>query len=416
MRKIISIILIALMIIGTIILPNKAYANFSIDSASLYSKGLYEGYLRYGNTGIIFNYVVYSKDGKEYPAYCLNKDLDGVTSEVSYSVSTEEALTNVKVWRAIINGYPYKTAAELGCNTDEEAFIATKQAVYAMLYDRDVEEYNAQDERQERVLKALTKIVTDARNSTEIKQSSNLEIKEVTETWSVDSINKKYISKEYSVLANAPINNFNVSIQNNIIDGIIIVDKDNDEKKDFKSNENFKVLVPIANLKTQGDFKIKVEGQVATKPVLYGYSEDRNMQDYAITGNIYEDGTGTKTVYYTENETKIIILKTNDEGEALEGVKFNLLNENKEVVYSDLTTNVDGKIIIKNLEPGKYYVKETSTLNGYEVYGEAIEVNLNYNEEFTVKVTNSKEVVEIEKPEIIENQKEVVAKLPKTGM
>ena len=85
MRKIISIILIALMIIGTIILPNKAYANFSIDSASLYSKGLYEGYLRYGNTGIIFNYVVYSKDGKEYPAYCLNKDLDGVTSEVSYS-------------------------------------------------------------------------------------------------------------------------------------------------------------------------------------------------------------------------------------------------------------------------------------------------------------------------------------------
>lgn len=416
MKKIISVILIVLMMIGTLILPSKVNANFNIDSADLYSKGLYEGYLRYGNTGIIFNYVVYLKDGKEYPAYCLNKDLDGVTSSVNYSVNTEELLTNVNVWRAIINGYPYKTASELGCNTNEEAFIATKQAVYCMLYNREVSEYNATDERQERVLNALTKIITNARNSSEVKQSANLTIVDVTDKWEQDSLDKKYVSKEFTISANAPVNTYKVILENMEIEGTKIVNEKNEEKTEFKYKENFKILIPITSMQNEGNFNIRVEGQVATKPILYGYSANRNLQDYAITGSIYEDGTGTRTVYYTQNETKIVILKTNDEGEVLEGVKFNLLNQNKEIIYSDLTTNVNGEITVKNLQPGKYFVEETSTLNGYEVYGELIEVNVSYNEAFTVKVTNSKEVIEVEKPIITQNQTKVVAKLPKTGM
>ena len=158
MKKIILIIILSLIAILAIVLPMKAKANFSINEADLYSKGVYSNYLHFGNTGIIFNYVVYSKDGVEYPAYCLNKDVDGVTKESAYSVSTNELLTNVKVWRAIINGYPYKTPEALGCQTPEEAYIATKQAVYCMLYDRDVNEYKANDEREQRVLNALTQI------------------------------------------------------------------------------------------------------------------------------------------------------------------------------------------------------------------------------------------------------------------
>ena len=416
MKKIISTVLVILMMMGTLVFPSKVYASFSINSADLYSKGLYEGYLRYGNTGIIFNYVVYLKDGKEYPAYCLNKDLDGITANTVYSVSTEELLTNIQVWRAIINGYPYKTASELGCQSNEEAFIATKQAVYCMLYNRDVSEYNAQDERQARVLNALTKIVTNARNSSEIKQSPNLSIIDVTNKWEEDKLDKKYISKTFTISANAPINTYKVTLENIEIEGTKIVNEQNEEKSEFKNKENFKILIPIISMQNEGSFNIKAEGQVATKPILYGYSTNRNLQDYAITGNIYEDGSGKKTVYYTQNETKIIILKKDDEGNLLEGVKFNLLDENKEVIYSDLTTNKKGEVLISNLQPGKYYVEETATLNGYEVYGDLIEVVVAYNEAFTVTVTNSKEVVNIEKPEVKENQTQVVAKLPKTGM
>ncbi len=416
MKKLISIILILLMIIGMISLPNKVQASFAINKADLYTKGVYENYLRYGGVGLIFNYVVYSHNGQEYPAYCLNKDLDGVTEECKYSVSTEKLLTDVKVWRTIINGYPYKTPAELGCATDEEAFFATKQAVYCMLYDRDPNTYSATNDVGERTLNALKQIVINAKNSKEVKQSADLTINEVTTKWEEDTINNKYISKVFTIKANSTINSYTIGLEGMNIEGARIVDESNNEKNNFKYGDNFKVIIPIQNMKEKGSFNIKAKGKVATKPVLYGYSEDRNLQDYAITGNIYEEGSGSKTIYYTKNETKIIVLKQDEEGKLLENVKFMLLDENKEVLHSELTTNKEGKIIIENLTPGTYYLQETNTVNGYAVYDELIEVEVSYNEVFSVTVTNSKETVEVEKPEITENEKEVVVKLPKTGM
>ncbi|MGN1310688.1 MAG: SpaA isopeptide-forming pilin-related protein [Clostridia bacterium] len=416
MKKIISIILVLLMIIGIISIPSKSNASFKISKADLYSKGFYKDYLRLGNMGIVFNYVVYTKDGQEYPAYCLNKDLDGVTLDSQYTVSTEELLTNVKVWRAIVNGYPYKTPAQLGCNTEEEAYIATKQAVYCMLYDREPSEYNAVNETGTRVWNALNQIVTNAKNSSEVKASADLTIKDVTSNWEQDILNNKYVSKTFTILANASIDTYNVTLEGMNVEGAKIVDEQNSEKNNFKYGENFKIIIPITNMQKEGSFNIKVNGEVATKPVLYGYSADRNKQDYAITGDIYENGSGVKTVYYTENETKIIILKQDENKQPLQGVKFRLLNENKEVLYSELKTNEEGKIIIENLKPGTYYIEETKTANGYAIYEELIEVNLNYNEKFTATITNSKETIEVERPEITEGNKEVVVKLPKTGM
>ena len=414
MKRTISIFLILLIITGIIIIPNRVNANFSINSADLYTKGSYNNYLHYGNIGIVFNYVVYSKDGIEYPAYCLNKDLDGITSNNQYSVTAEKLLSGIKVWRAIINGYPYKTASELGCETNEEAFLATKQAVYCMLYNREPSEYNAYDERETRVLNALTQIVTDARNSTEVKQNANLTINDISGKWEQDSLDKSYISKSFTISANAGISRYVVGLENSNIENIRIVDAQNTDKTEFKYGENFKILVPIINLQSEGSFDIKVKGQVATKPALYGYSANRNLQDYAITGNIYEDGSGTKTVYYSKNETKIIIKKEDQDGNLLEGVKFNLLDENKQIVYADLTTNKDGEIIINNINPGTYYVQETSTLNGYSLYDKLVQAKIEYNESLTVNITNSKEKITLEKPEVTE--RELVVKLPKTGM
>ena len=93
-----------------------------------------------------------------------------------------------------------------------------------------------------------------------------------------------------------------------------------------------------------------------------------------------------------------------------------MLDKNKEVLYTEFVSDKEGKVIIGSLNPGTYYLEETSTVNGYAVYEEEIEAGLDYNEELTIKVTNSKETIEIEEPEIVEEEIEVVAKLPKTGM
>lgn len=372
--------------------------------------------------------AVYKKDGKEYPAYCMNRELPGVEIGRSQTVDVKKLVNNVMVWRAIINGYPYKSISELGCNTEEEAYLATKQAVYCMLTNRDVNEYSAIGEAGERTLNALKTIVNNARNSNQTKVSSELTVNEQEKLWKIDNLDSSYISKTFLVTANTSMSKYTVNVKNLNIEGYKLVDQNNKEKTEFSNSEKFKILIPIQEVKQDGNFSIEVSAQVATKPVFYGERRDSGLQSYALTGYTYEEGTGSKKVYYTKNETKIIITKTDDKtGKKLEGVEFELLDKNQNKIYTEITTNKDGIATIDNLLPGIYYIRETKTLEGYQLYSKLIKVELELNEETTVNVINSEKEPEIYKEEkktelaVKEKKsnikvKETGPKLPKTGM
>ena len=99
--------------------------------------------------------------------------------------------------------------------------------------------------------------------------------------------------------------------------------------------------------------------------------------------------------------------------------------------------------------PGTYYIRETRTLEGYELYNKLIKIELELNEKTTVNVINSEEEPEItinnieteisveqskseveiqessnkieiqesdDKIEMKNEENKVVVKLPKTGM
>lgn len=425
-KKLISIISIIVILIG--LMPISSKAVVPIDTAYIYANKKTNGLLMWKGLRIHTHLAVYKKDGKEYPAYCMNRELPGVEIGRSQTVDVKQLVNNVMVWRAIINGYPYKSISELGCNTEEEAYLATKQAVYCMLTNRDVNEYSAIGESGERTLNALKTIVNNARNSNQTKVSSELTIKEQEKLWRVDNLDNKYISKTFSVTANASMSKYIVNVKNLNIEGYKLVDQNNNEKTEFENSEKFKILIPIQEVKQDGNFSINVSAQVATKPVFYGESRDSGLQSYALTGYTYEEGTGSKKIYYTKNETKIIITKTDDKtGKKLEGVEFELLDENQNKIYTEIITNKDGMATIDNLLPGIYYVKETRTLEGYQIYNKLIKVELEFNEETTVNVINSEEEPEIYKEEkktelaVKEEKssikvKETVQKLPKTGM
>lgn len=425
-KKLISIISIIVILIGLVPISSKAVV--PIDTAYIYANKKTNGLLMWKGLRIHTHLAVYKKDGKEYPAYCMDRELPGVEIGRTQTVDVKQLVNNVMVWRAIINGYPYKSISELGCNTEEEAYLATKQAVYCMLTNRDVNEYSAIGEAGERTLNALKTIVNNARNSNQTKVSSELTVNEQEKLWKIDNLDGKYISKTFSVTANTSMSKYTVNVKNLKIEGYKLVDQNNKEKTEFTNSEKFKILIPIQEVKQDGNFSIEVSAQVATKPVFYGESRDSGLQSYALTGYTYEEGTRSKKVYYTKNETKIIITKTDDKtGKKLEGVEFELLDKDQNKIYTEITTNKDGMAIIDNLLPGIYYVKETRTLEGYQLYSKLIKVELELNEETTVNVINSEEEPEIYKEEkktelaVKEEQsgikvKETVQKLPKTGM
>lgn len=425
-KKLISIISIIVILIGLIPISSKAVV--PIDTAYIYANKKTEGLLIWKGLKIHTHLAVYKKDGKEYPAYCMNRELPGVEIGRSQTVDVKQLVNNVMVWRTIINGYPYKSISELGCNTEEEAYLATKQAVYCMLTNRDVNEYSAIGEAGERTLNALKTIVNNARNSNQTKVSSELTVNEQEKLWKIDNLDSSYISKTFLVTANTSMSKYTVNVKNLNIEGYKLVDQNNKEKTEFSNSEKFKILIPIQEVKQDGNFSIEVSAQVATKPVFYGESRDSGLQSYALTGYTYEEGTGSKKVYYTKNETKIIITKTDDKtGKKLEGVEFELLDKNQNKIYTEITTNKDGIATIDNLLPGIYYIRETKTLEGYQLYSKLIKVELELNEETTVNVINSEKEPEIYKEEkktelaVKEKKsnikvKETGPKLPKTGM
>lgn len=425
-KKLISIISIIVILIGLIPISSKAVV--PIDTAYIYANKKTEGLLMWKGLKIHTHLAVYKKDGKEYPAYCMNRELPGVEIGRSQTVDVKQLVNNVMVWRTIINGYPYKSISELGCNTEEEAYLATKQAVYCMLTNRDVNEYSAIGEAGERTLNALKTIVNNARNSNQTKVSSELTVNEQEKLWKIDNLDSSYISKTFLVTANTSMSKYTVNVKNLNIEGYKLVDQNNKEKTEFSNSEKFKILIPIQEVKQDGNFSIEVSAQVATKPVFYGESRDSGLQSYALIGYTYEEGTGSKKVYYTKNETKIIITKTDDKtGKKLEGVEFELLDKNQNKIYTEITTNKDGIATIDNLLPGIYYIRETKTLEGYQLYSKLIKVELELNEETTVNVINSEKEPEIYKEEkktelaVKEKKsnikvKETGPKLPKTGM
>ena len=386
-----------------------------LDSANIYMVGDCGSLLRYKGVEVKVSYVQYTYEGINYPAYCLDKTKPGAENG-AYTVSVNSMIQDVGLWRRIINGYPYKSIEELGVANKEEAFTATKQAIYCYIHGNNPADYTPIGEAGERTLRAMHQIIAQAQSSLETKISNYIEIKDEDVNWKVDEIEKSYISKVFSILSEAQIQDYSIHFQENTIDGIKITNLQNTVKNEFQPDEKFKILIPIESLKEKGEFRILAEAKVKTKPVLYGTAPDSGLQDYALTAATYEDGIGELSLQYPKNETEIIIVKQDEEtNEKLKNVEFELLDENKQVFRQSLLTDEEGRIQISNLLPGKYYLKEIHTSLGYIPTEELIELEVAWNDSLTVTVYNQKEkkpVIEIEKNEITKQ----VKKLPVTGM
>ena len=239
-KKIKKVLIVISTIVMTIVLnflglANSVYAAELGNSANLESLGSCGSLLKYKGNTVITTYIAYNDGKNKYPAYCLNANITGVGENGSYTVKTDSLVTDVKLWRLVVNGYPYKTISELGCSSKEEAFTATKHAIYSYIHGNNPNDYSAIGEAGQRTLKALKKIVANANKSTEVKVGNNITINTNDSQFKQDAINKNYVSKTYTVSASADYKTYTVSLekldQTSLPEGIKITDEKNNSKQ-----------------------------------------------------------------------------------------------------------------------------------------------------------------------------------------
>lgn len=406
MKKVLKILLIVLLVIvaNIGILVNTVQAVENGEQITIYSKGYFNRVIR--NNGIVIKtaHAVYQENGKEYPVYCLNRELHGVGEYIAtYDVKDQGKIEDLGLWRVVINGYPYKSIEQLGVTNEEEAYIATKQSIYCYIYNTGTELYSAINEQGERVINAMNNILENAKNSNESFDNPNIEI-EQSGKWNVDEIENKYVSKEYKIKSNKNISKITLNLESQP-KGTKITNLDEDGK--------FKILIPIENLKESGKFKIKIQTELETKPIFLGEAPSNDLQNYLLTAYSYEDMDKEFEQEYEKNNTKIIIEKTdNDTNEVLKGAKFEILDEKQKSIRVAETNN-EGQVILDGLMPGIYYIKEVQAPNGYSIDSELKKVEIKLNQEISLTIKNNKIIIKQEEPQktIVE-----IPKLPVTGM
>ena len=389
-KKILIILLLSIIFISYV--SNIVKAVYEIKEASIVKIGEAPYHLKYYNESKkMYSYSVcsivgYYKENKFYPAYCLNRDLHGVGYVNSYTVDIDNVIENNQVWRAVKNGYPYKTASEMGLESDYDAFAVTKFAVYCLLGQADINLYTADenDAEGQAMLRALRNLVDIGRNQTDTF-SDELKISKVTDL--IEDGN--YYSITYKVNAGNIISKYKIKSVSGLTNGELLTDVNGNIKTEFNSNEKFKIKIPKSNLGLDKNIDIEIESNLKNYPMFYGKTRISGTQDYLLTANSYQNLTANINTKLNLNTGKIIINKKDDETkQGIPDTTFEIYNSQKQNI-GIYTTDKSGKIEIPNLYQDLYYAKEIKSNENYILNQDnEYSINVEYNKTSTIDIEN----------------------------
>lgn len=387
-RKIVAVVMLILLLFSSI--QNIVYAVTLKQDVNLYDLGECEYTLQYKRADgkwsyITCHYVVYQENGKTYPAYCINKEYPGVGEVSNYNVNLESLIDDVRLWRVAINGFPYKSAAELGVYNDYDAFLVTKQAVYSVLYNYDVDNYyRGGNERGEKMHEALKRMVYEGRYGTYTPQSANVT---VNKTGNLKD-EGDYYSQEYTVSSRVEMSQYTITNIINCPTGAYVSDMSNNAKTTFNGGEHFKLRIPKSSMGADIDVKINAQARCKTYPVFFGKTYTAGTQNYLVTSDPYGDEAGQGTLNVKTNNCRIVVNKTDrDTNAPVQNTTFQLLTTDGRVV-ANATTNNKGFAEFNGLYQNTYILKEISSNEKYILEVNEQRVTLNYGETKTYNITN----------------------------
>jgi uncharacterized repeat protein (TIGR01451 family) len=401
MKRLLSSLMAFLVLLGAALPAMPAHAAPTPEEAMSDVRVYYVGdsisYLLYGGDPQSVSPAYYT--GKlitgetfEFPAYCINPQKPGPSVAGPYSVDTKDYITNPKIWGIVSNGYPYKTIGELGVHTREQAYYATKMALWTYINNWDMNGWTAAGGEQADTLAALKKIYAAGMAVNEIKIPMFTVTSDKPKA-ELDAQSPDYASQTFTVSADVEIRSYEALIKGEAPDGTKITDMYNNPKTVFNAGEKFKILIPANQIhNATGSFEVGVIGQLRTNAVIYGMSYDTTLQDFSVTRDPFSFEDASANVLYSPQNTFLEIIKlATGTGNLLAGAVFKVTDSEGGVVGT-FTTDSSGRVTVSLTKAGAFQVEELTPPTGYTLDVNAHkDVVVLWEQKTTVTFTNEKE-------------------------
>ena len=403
-KRMLSMFLALLTICGLI--PTTAFAAPTLDEAmaevDIYSKDQDIVYLTangkvQNQKYIYYNYTsVITGETKEIPAYCVDPRLYGVPETVSEGTpikySSNETVSDPKVCGIISNGYPHWSLAQLGLQSVEEAYYATKTALWCYILsgswsiDRlgiNPALSGADREAAERVLEATKQIYTRGMAWNKLVSPKLTATADRATAYPVTIDGEDYLQQVFTITSETwAYETVKLSLSGEVPSGTKIVDMNNREIDRVTVNtggpdgyqEKIKIIYPVSSVEGQsGNVKLDMETVVSNYAIYYAVSLEKdkygNIQDYMLDTDPHISMEGSAISSFAaqtgdddneeEGKTVLKIVKQEAGTETpLEGAVFKVTNPEGSTL-GHFSTGADGTVSIPVTLTGHYTVEET---------------------------------------------------------
>ena len=377
-----------------------------------------------------FNYTSASGAVKEIPAYCINPTTKGVPQTVGAGESIKyianEASNDPKIVGIIANGYPHRSLAELKLDNKQQAFYATKMALWCYLIDGwsiDRLTVNSslsgvEKERGEKMLAAAKDIYQRGIWWTTVPQPTITVTADKDKAYPVTVDGNAYKQQIFTAHSETWVCDYDIAIGFTMPDevpvGTRIVSMANEDITAIRTSATgggyagqFKVLYPADTVDGQsGAVQLSLRADVYKYAIFYALCAETdkygNLQRYMCdTDPTTELRQSTFSRYSADNtpapdepdtptETTLIIKKVETgTNTVLSGALFEVKAPDGTVLGS-FTTDNSGKIIIPLTLSGQYVITEKSAPKWHLLGSETTKtVSVTYGSTATVTFENA---------------------------
>ena len=377
-----------------------------------------------------FNFKSASGAIKEIPAYCINPTTKGVPQSVNPGESIKyianEASSDPKIMGIIANGYPHKGLSELKLDNKQQAYYATKMALWCYLIDDwsidrltlNPSLSGAEKERGEKILAAAKNIYKNGIWWNRVPQPTITVTADKDSAYPVTIDGKEYLQQVFTADSETWVCDYDIDIgftmPDEVPEGTRIVDMNNNDITKIRTSPNgasyagqFKVLYPKDSVSDQtGAVQMSLHANVYKYAIYYALCAEtskygtlqRYMCDTDPTTEIRQSTfsrysstpSDTPDEPETPTETTLIIQKVETgTNTPLSGATFEVKAPDGTVLGS-FVTDTSGKIIIPLTLSGQYVITEKAAPKWHLLGMETTKtVSVDYGNTATVTFENA---------------------------